>query len=92
MKVKFDPTINIGSVLTISGGVLTVIITAATAYVQLGALREQQHAMAEKVGVVSDRQGAITVSISRIEGRLDVLMERRRADLGSVKAAGVNIP
>lgn len=81
MKVKFDPTINVGSMLTIVGGVISLIFAGVTAYAQLGTLHDQQRAMAEKLITMNDRQGAITASVSRIEGRLDVLMERRRADL-----------
>ena len=73
---------HVGALVTIGGGVLTLIVTAVTAYVQLGELKVQQRAMAEKMSVIGDRQGAITVSLARLESRLDVLMERRRAALG----------
>lgn len=92
MKIKFDPTINVGSVLTIGGGLVTLIVAGVTAYGQLGTLHDQSKLMAERISLVGDRQGAITASIARIEGRLDVLMERRRADLGPTASARMDIP
>lgn len=89
-KVKFDPTINVGSLLTIGGGLCSLIVAAVTAYVQLGSLRDQQHVMAEKLVIIGDRQGSITASVARIEGRIDVLMERRRADLGNARSASID--
>jgi len=91
MQVKFDPSINVGTIITIGGGVLALIVSGVTAYVQLGDVRDQQSKMADKLAIIGDRQGAITASMSRIEGRIDVLMERRRADLSPAMHA-VNVP
>jgi len=90
-KIQFDPTISVGTILTITGGMLTLIVSGVTAYVQLGDVREQQKAMADKLVLIGDRISANTASMSRIEGRIDVLMERRRAELDGLSPASAAV-
>lgn len=92
MKIKFDPTINVGALLTIGGLIVTLLVGGVTTVNLVGSVDGRQKATDEKLALITDRVGAVQASVARMEGRFDVLIERRRADLGNPTTASMDGP
>lgn len=82
-KLQFDPKVSLGNLLTILGGLLTVIVLAITVYAESGVLKSQQAEM-------KATQNTLVRSVTRIEAQMELLLGARNASRASSRGVIAN--